>query len=563
MRFRQPLSRMSGGGWRSCFGNMVCGLPRHPIDDGQLKTDGCFYLMKESFRQSMAWLHSWLGLLAGWVLYFVFVTGTAGYANYEIDRWMQPELPLAVQESSLDKAIEQAANWLEEKAPEAATWYIIMPQSREGTFQLKWQDRPGNEGERGKFHEQIISHANGETLDIQPRDTGGGQLLYRMHYQLHYMPYQLGIAIVGLCTIAMLVAILSGLIVHAKIFKDFFTFRPRKGQRSWLDVHNLLSVTALPFHIMITWSGMILLLFSYMPVAVDVLYPGGHGAHEINETVYAYSDTEPANPKAKAAMASLIAMKESAQAEFGNAPVTHFDIYNPGRENALVYFYAAEGKAHRGGYYIPYSGVSGERLDGPEITRPGVGSFGAYLTGLHEGRFAGPFLRILFVLFGLAGAGMVATGLVHWTRKRASRRQKNSSGKTPFGERLVETLNIGTIIGLPSGLAVYLWANRLLPADLVGRAEMEVHAMFALWAVTFLWASARPAKRAWRELGILAGAMFALIPIINALMSDRHLGTTIPAGDWALASIDIFALIIGGIFFWVFARSKGQGTGHE
>lgn len=29
---------------------------------------------KNFFRQSMAWLHAWVGLLIGWVLYFMFIT---------------------------------------------------------------------------------------------------------------------------------------------------------------------------------------------------------------------------------------------------------------------------------------------------------------------------------------------------------------------------------------------------------------------------------------------------------------------------------------------------------
>ena len=34
--------------------------------------------MKNGFRQVAAWLHTWSGLTVGWVLFFVFVTGTAG-----------------------------------------------------------------------------------------------------------------------------------------------------------------------------------------------------------------------------------------------------------------------------------------------------------------------------------------------------------------------------------------------------------------------------------------------------------------------------------------------------
>ena len=48
--------------------------------------------MGTSFRQAMAWLHTWSGLVVGWVLLAVFVTGTASYYRTDISRWMRPEL---------------------------------------------------------------------------------------------------------------------------------------------------------------------------------------------------------------------------------------------------------------------------------------------------------------------------------------------------------------------------------------------------------------------------------------------------------------------------------------
>ncbi len=33
--------------------------------------------MKQGFRQSMNWVHTWSGLLVGWVLFMVFAAGTA------------------------------------------------------------------------------------------------------------------------------------------------------------------------------------------------------------------------------------------------------------------------------------------------------------------------------------------------------------------------------------------------------------------------------------------------------------------------------------------------------
>lgn len=32
--------------------------------------------MKEGFRQAMAWLHTWTGLIFGWLLFAIFLTGT-------------------------------------------------------------------------------------------------------------------------------------------------------------------------------------------------------------------------------------------------------------------------------------------------------------------------------------------------------------------------------------------------------------------------------------------------------------------------------------------------------
>ncbi|MFP3787432.1 PepSY-associated TM helix domain-containing protein, partial [Burkholderia sp. SIMBA_024] len=77
---------------------------------------------------------------------------------------------------------------------------------------------------------------------------------YRLHFDLHYLPVVCARYIVRCCAMFMLVPIISGIITHKKIFKDFFTFRPGKGQRSWLDFHNASAVLALPYHAMITYT---------------------------------------------------------------------------------------------------------------------------------------------------------------------------------------------------------------------------------------------------------------------------------------------------------------------
>lgn len=40
----------------------------------------------------MAWLHTWTGLIFGWLLFAIFLTGTLSYFKEEITHWMQPEV---------------------------------------------------------------------------------------------------------------------------------------------------------------------------------------------------------------------------------------------------------------------------------------------------------------------------------------------------------------------------------------------------------------------------------------------------------------------------------------
>ncbi|GAB3471987.1 PepSY-associated TM helix domain-containing protein [Polaromonas eurypsychrophila] len=47
-------------------------------------------------------------------------------------------------------------------------------------------------------------------------------------------------------------ASVSGIATHKRILADFYTFRPKNNQSSWLDAHNAVAVLALPYHLMIT-----------------------------------------------------------------------------------------------------------------------------------------------------------------------------------------------------------------------------------------------------------------------------------------------------------------------
>lgn len=501
--------------------------------------------MKGSLRQSMAWLHTWAGLLVGWVLFFVFLTGTFGYVNYEITRWMKPESPLASALPPNSAMLPMAEQWLGREAGGAQSWSIVFPGGRRHSeLAVGWRAWPKANDRRGKFTRKTLDPTTGQELVEATRKTGGGNTLYLMHYALHYMPLDWAIRIVGICTMFMLVAILSGVVTHKKIFKDFFTFRPAKGQRSWLDGHNLLSVTALPFHLMITWSGLLFYLFTYMPVAVDALYPEGKAREAFYADVYGSPSRQVDAVKPAAPLTLIAPLLAQAEREWGAGKVGGISIDYPGHENSRIKIYSHSPDGPGRYRSLLFDGVSGARLPDSRQTAPS--QFNTVILALHEGLFAGPILRLLYVIAGLVGTAMIATGLLLWSAKRKA---KMVNGSRPrFGMIAVDVLNLGTIIGLPIGIAAYFWANRLIPVGFEGRGEWEVHTMFIAWGLAFLYAVWRPLDRAWIEMTILAAAAWGLLPLLNALTTERHLAVTIPAGDWSLASIDL-GMLAAGLFF--------------
>ena len=317
--------------------------------------------MKAAFRQSMAWLHTWCGLMLGWVLFFMFLTGTAGYFDTEIDRWMQPERPLAVADVTAADAVARALPRLESKSPQAERWFISLPVTRDNLdLRIFWREQPNADGKRGKNGNMTLDAATGEPVIY--RDTGGGQLLYRMHYALHYLPVDAAYWIVGVCTMFMLVAIVTGVIIHKKIFRDFFTFRPAKGQRSWLDAHNILSVVALPFHVMITYSGLIFFGYLYMAPIVAATYgPGEENRRVFFDEVFE-RDHKIERTGVSAPLAPLAPMLSEAARRWGSRGVRYVEIWNPGDANARVSIGGFQDTPLRASRRLVFDGASGEEL---------------------------------------------------------------------------------------------------------------------------------------------------------------------------------------------------------
>ncbi|KAF1071311.1 MAG: hypothetical protein GAK39_01370 [Variovorax sp.] len=400
--------------------------------------------MFQNFRLSMAWLHTWFGLVLGFVLMVVFFFGSLSVFDREIDRWAIPEtrfepqrmpsfdqvlLPLFKEAKPAPANIEQArsrvngpmATSFEPKQWLAYTTHRDPVLSIYSGFILPNAKDP----EDAVWGYATIDPRTGKTLS-EDRLKIGSDFFYPLHYSLHINWLNLGTWIVGFAALVMLIALVSGVVMHRKIFRELFTFRPAKHvQRSALDLHNLTGVVALPFHFIFALSGLVVFAGVYFPVSHTQLEP----LHELHEKLEAKETGLPhdraGTPGTLASVDAMVAEAQRRWASRGMAgEVGMLNVQHVNDANAYVSVYrAGTDRVTLTGEGIHFNGATGEviREDPAPTVVAGIKDF---LTGLHLQHFRHWLLRWLYVLGGLAGCACIATGFIFFVEKRKRQHAK-------------------------------------------------------------------------------------------------------------------------------------------
>jgi uncharacterized iron-regulated membrane protein len=436
---------------------------------------------------------------------------------------------------------DQVRDWLQRNVKdELHAFWMHGPTEREPYWRLGWEV----DGTQ-QMHDIAFDPASGQPLP----ETLGGNFFFELHYSLHAgMP---GIYIVGLAGMFMLVALVSGVIIHRRIFKDFFTLRPAaNGQRAWLDAHNLFGVLGLPFHLVLAYTGIVIFMVNYMPAGMQVAYKNDVD-HFFSEVMGAYHREEMHQPApTPKSLDALIA--ESRQRWQGSEP-GWISVHHPGDASAVVdirrYSTSRIGAPQD---TLTYDAATGALLH--EQQAPvGYRTYN-WLAGLHMAQFGGSLVRLLYLLMGLAGCAMLVGGLQVWIAKREAR--------GGAGVALVRALNGAVFVGLPLASLALLWGNRLIPATLAERASYEAGVFVASWLLVALWAvlGRRQPRRLLSQQLALAALLALGLPLLNGLSSEHgHLLATLARGDWALAGVDLGLLaagVISALCAWHFAQPQ-------
>ncbi|HMJ15273.1 MAG TPA: PepSY-associated TM helix domain-containing protein [Polyangiaceae bacterium] len=536
--------------------------------------------MFKSFRLSMTWLHTWFGLVLGFVLMVVFFFGSLSVFDREIDRWAVPETRFEPQkmpsfdavlapiferiqpeEEELEAARERVGGQLEATLPlknwSAYTTHRDPVLSLFAEFAVR--NNPNDPDDH--VHGHVTIDPRSSALLPHDRLNIGSDFFYPMHYSLHLDWLSLGIWIVGVAALVMLAALVSGVVMHRKLFKEFFTFRPQKNsQRSVLDLHNLTGVVALPFHFMFALTGLIIFAGIYFPVSETVFEPLAqkHEQAAANAKSLAF---EPAGKKAR--LASVDAMVTEAKRRWAArgmpGDVGFLFVNHVGDENSHVSIYrAGSDRVTLVGQAVHFEGPTG-RVIHEEPAPATAASITEFLTGLHLQHFEHWLLRWLYVLGGLSGCVCIATGLVFFVGKRKQRH----AAQRISGARWVDALAITTVTGTLLATLCLLVANRAFPEALAERGAWEERVFWGAWLLAFVHAAWRssPVLRAriapaWREHCYAVMLLAPSAVLLNWITTGDHLGRTIPLGYWPVAGFDLALLVTGGIAAFAAGRLR-------
>ncbi|MGH6627803.1 MAG: PepSY-associated TM helix domain-containing protein [Burkholderiaceae bacterium] len=505
--------------------------------------------MEPTFRKSMAWLHTWAGVVIGSLLFAIFWMGSLSVFDREIDRWMMPLTRLGASADGvpirLDGALTDNALALTRGS---AQWFMRLPSDRMPAVELRWRTRDGSTERR------YLDPASGQVLE-HTGTLGGTGFIFPFHYSLHLKWKDLGYWLVGLAGMAMLVMLVSGVIIHRRIFADFFLFRPKKQlQRASLDLHNLSGVLALPLHFAIALSGLIIFFSIYWPSSYHAAYP------EAREPRQAFSaqglgQYRRARAHAPGTLGSLDAMVAAAEQSWQGGKANFVRVWHPGDANSHVEIRRSHADAVTMNldqvYFDAASGAVLHRFEAQPVM-----TVQRFISGLHFIQFEHWALRWLYFLAGLSGCVMIATGHLFWLEsRRASHENKGLAGV-----RVVEVLAVGSVTGIIMATLAFFVANRLLPLNArqagLDRAELEMSVFYLVWLGSFAHAALRQ-RAAWREQAWAVAALALLAVALNWLTTGHHLPHALRHGLWAVAGMDALLLLGAALAAWS-ARRLGR-----
>jgi len=468
-----------------------------------------FSLSPSLVKSSLA-SHSWIGLLVGFLMYLICVTGSlVVFSNY-LKRWEQPAVP--EYQTLAPQAATKAYGELLARMPDISGDILVM---------LPREDQP-----RG-----MLVSAGGVYFLNEDGSRAGNistpwtNSMVGLHDALH-IPSDWGEILVSVIGVMLCGLIVSGFLAHPRIFRDAFNFRLGGSRHlEQADIHNRLSVWGAPFHLVIgltgAWFGIAMLMYTLFG---NVFFDGDREA--AIESIHGAAPKLEQQVQVADVGHALTAMKDIApdarpiymNVEGANSPQQYILL---GAEHPDSLIYAEQYRFDQQGNFLGKVGYS-DGEPGKQVL------FSLYR--LHFGHFGGLPVMILYVIFGIALAVVSVTGINIWLVKRKKRDFINNLwAGLVWGTPLAVGISGLAALLLHSGAAAYFWLPLIVSAAFGLVLDNETR------------------SKCWLQR--MTAVALLLMAVVHLVLFREH------GLSGAALAINLTLLAFAGLFLWLALRT--------
>ena len=411
---------------------------------------------------------------------------------------------------------------------------------------MTWYEQGGGRGLSIDSHlRQASFNEEGELVSVANQQNVLGDLIDQLH-RTAGIPGKaghedIGVLVLGVASALYFIALVSGVIfLLPTLVKSFFSLRQKKGaNRFWLDTHNLIGITSLPFHLLIAWTVVVFAFHDMLYGGLSLIY-GDEPMFDRNggsKQVYSVAELPPVERYFEAVGDMVDG--------YDIVSLTFADLATPRARLSIEV--AGDGKLQRAAEtdiiaMHPFTlDVTYSTLSIPEN-----GAFGPLVKSffaLHFGNFANDTGRWIYFLLGMMGAILFYTGNLLWLEKRRQKQAKQSRSVT-----IMAKLTIGVCLGSVLGVATSILASKWLYLAGVDINLGYINVYYGVFIASLGFAFWQGAAKSAIALQALIAATCLGVPLttlITALFSHNT--------HWHVAGgtllVDVMALVFAWIFF--------------
>ena len=375
--------------------------------------------MSTRLRAALRRVHLWLGLTLGSLFALLGLTGSALVFYLEIDAALNPigvqagALPAPGWDSPIwDRALETGLD----RWPQAGGQFSLEATGEPGPVPARYYPPAGQHGHHAEREMVWFSSDGAEVMRV---DSWGQYLMswiYDLH--MHLLAGEIGSQIVGWSGFVTLILLATGIAAwwpRGSLRKALAFKRGAAPLRRLRDLHKHAGL----------WSALLLVLLSF----TGALLALPETKVWLLGATIASPDPVPApvSSRASGAQVPLRQALSEAHRALPEAQLAFIDV-PVGGSDPIRLRVQVPGDPHRRfpGSFIFIDQYSGEVLAIHDI-RNGNAATGtaSWIRPIHDGSIAGLPTRIVAVIAGFAPAVLLATGLLHWRRRRSARRRQS------------------------------------------------------------------------------------------------------------------------------------------